>query len=115
MCIIADNYYRITKYNPMYRPEEGGYSNNEWTCVSDIGHYFNEIQFTAAEYFEMEDKYWETIKYLLELYNIQTLKICGLEKYRNIPCFFTNNKYFDISPIENVNLMAKSFLCQKLK
>lgn len=107
MCISALNYYRITKYNPIYRPEEGGYSNDEWISISDIGLYFNGVQFTASEYFEMENKYWETIKYLLELCNIQTLKICGLEKYRDVPRFFTNNKYFDISPIEDGNLNKK--------
>ena len=107
MPMAADYYYRITKYNPIYRPEEGGYSNDEWTSVSDIGLYFNGIQFTASEYFEMEDKYWKTIKYLLELCNIQTLKICGLEKYKDIPRFFTNNKYFDISPLEHVDLNGR--------
>ena len=100
-------HYRITKYNPIYRSDEGGYANDEWICVSEIGHYFNGIQFTAQEYFIMEDKYWETIKYLLELCGIQTLKIRGLEKYRDIPRFFTNNKFFDVSSITNSNLNGK--------
>ena len=104
MRITADHYYQISKYNPIYRSNEDGYSNDEWTSVSDIGRCFNEIQLTATEYFKMEDKYWATIKYLLESLYIQTLKIRELEKHRDIPRLFTNNKYFDISPIEDVNL-----------
>ena len=101
-------YYRITKYNPIYRPEEGGYSNDEWISISDIGLYFNGVQFTAPEYFAIEDKYWETIKYLLELCNIRTLRVCKLYKDKDIPQLFTNNKFFDISPLENANLNGKT-------
>jgi len=108
MHLIADHYYRISKYNPIYRSEGGEYSNDEWTSVSDIGRYFNGIQLTATEYFKMEDKYWKTIKYLLESLYIQTLKTRELEKHKDIPHFFINNKYFDISPIEqHVDLNRK--------
>ena len=105
--LTLDYHYRITKYNPIYRQKNCVYANDEWTSISDIGRYFKGGQFTASEYFMIEDKYWETIKYFLELCSIQTLKIRELEKNRDIPRFFTNNKYFDISSIQDVNLYGK--------
>jgi len=127
MRITAVHYYQISKYNPIYRPEEGGYSNDEWTSVSDIGLYFNGIQFTASEYFEMEDKYWKTIEYLLDLCSIKEMKIIDLcilgvpgvlggprhfNAFRNgYYDFFTENKYFSVASLqrsiqdkENLNL-----------
>ena len=29
------NYYRITKYNPEFRNEQGFYTKNDWTSISD--------------------------------------------------------------------------------
>ena len=34
-------YYRITKYNPEFRDEEGRYILDEWTSVTDIGKEFH--------------------------------------------------------------------------
>lgn len=93
--------YRITKYNPIYRPIEGGYTNDEWTEVCDIGNFFNGMQFTASEYYKMEDKYWQTIEYLLNLCNIKKLKVIDLYNRRGLHDFFTEDKYFFASRLQD--------------
>jgi hypothetical protein len=92
-------YYRISKYDPIFRDGARYTKENEWTAVSDIGKlkYGN---LTASEYFLMEDKYWNTIKYLLDLCKIEYLNIKGLEKYKDIPRIFSEYKYFDPSALE---------------
>jgi len=96
-----DYHYRISKYNPRCRTKEGGYCNDEWTSNSDIGLYFNGIQFTASEYFIMEDKYWETIRYLLELCNIKKMKVFGLKNRNRLQDYFTQNKFYFASSLSN--------------
>lgn len=51
------NYYRITKYNPEFRNEQGFYTKNDWTSISDIGQVFDEGVLTAEDYKQMEDSY----------------------------------------------------------
>lgn len=46
--------YRISKYNPQYRNEEGCYTKNEWTSYSDIGTIYEGRKFTKEEYLYVE-------------------------------------------------------------
>lgn len=38
--------WRITKYNPLNRDENGLYVKDEWTSFSDIGDFYNDLEFT---------------------------------------------------------------------
>lgn len=54
--------FRITKYNPEFRDENGAYKLNDWTSVYDIE---KEIV-TAEEYLRIENKYIDFVKILEE-------------------------------------------------
>lgn len=51
------SYLRISKYNPIYRDTDGGYTREEWTDFSDIGKSFSGEKFTKQEYEEVEQSY----------------------------------------------------------
>jgi hypothetical protein len=94
-------YYRITKYNPIFRDGFRYTKDDEWTSVSDIGNP-KYGYLTASEYLQMEDKYWDTIKYLLDLCSIKYFNIRSLEKrIHRIPSIFSEKNYFDSSSLEN--------------
>ena len=70
--------YRVTKYNPAYRNNDGSYSNKEWTSFSDVG---NSV--TEDEYINIENSYIESALKFLEEYNVTTLSIKELENSGN--------------------------------
>lgn len=53
------NQYRVTKYNPAFRDEQGRYLRDEWTDFSDIGCTFSGRVLTAEQYYEVERHYIE--------------------------------------------------------
>lgn len=72
--------YRITKYNPKCRSNNGAYIKNEWTSVSDIGKSYYEGEFTATDYINIEDKYISIILSFFEITNTCKVYIQQLEK-----------------------------------
>ena len=48
-------HYRISKYNPKFRDEDGFYTRKEWTSISDIGESFDGSEVTIHEYLEIEN------------------------------------------------------------
>ncbi len=73
--------YRISKYNPIYRDNEGSYRINEWTSFSDIGLIYENKKFTMDDYLKIEDAYVKTIVSFMQHLNINLLGVCELEKY----------------------------------
>ncbi|MGJ8734933.1 MAG: hypothetical protein ACSHW4_17375 [Cellulophaga sp.] len=67
--------YRITKYNPKNRNEEGHYlDNSEWTAISDIGKVkYKNISY--EEYEKVETAYVKSIKLILAEKKITNLKV----------------------------------------
>ena len=49
--------YRVTKYNPAFRDDNGAYTKPEWTSISDIGKTFGGFEFTIEEYERVEGAY----------------------------------------------------------
>lgn len=72
--------WRITKYNPLNCDENGLYVKDEWTSFSDIGDFYNDLEFTMPEYLKYEKAYIDSILTLMECNNIHSLNIIGLEK-----------------------------------
>ena len=66
--------YRITKYNPLFRNDEGRYLVEDWIAVSDIGSVFNGKELTMEEYKKTEDSYIAAIKLIMEYLNIPYLR-----------------------------------------
>jgi hypothetical protein len=52
--------FRITKFDPRLRSEDGVFMRDEWTSISDIGRTYPTGVFTLAEYIEVEEAYVET-------------------------------------------------------
>ncbi|MDO4573689.1 MAG: hypothetical protein Q4D98_00580 [Planctomycetia bacterium] len=71
----AKTQLRITKYDPQFRDEIGAYRRDEWTSITDIGRTFEGKLFSAAAYFEMENRYIETIHTLLHAYDLSEMTI----------------------------------------
>ncbi|PEL14287.1 hypothetical protein [Bacillus sp. AFS017336] len=71
--------WRVTKYNPDFRNEDGSYSlTEEWTCLSEIGKIIYGKEFTLDEYLQVEAAYVETIINFLEESGINSLRILKL-------------------------------------
>lgn len=81
--------FRITKYNPSFRNEKGEYTHDEWTSFWDVGKKFYNGVLEKEVYYEVESKYLQAIKYILDDNNISSMRIVQLEKY--------NNKNLDLS------------------
>ncbi len=85
-------YFRITKYNPIFRNEHGHYKKDDWSSVSDIGKTFDGELLTAADYLNIENAYVKAITMLMKTLHIKVLTISKLEKRRIIPSPITPSK-----------------------
>ena len=66
--------YRVTKYNPKYRNEDGAYSRSEWTSYCDIGDLVSNKQ-----YENVENSYIESALDFIEEQNIENMTITCIE------------------------------------
>lgn len=82
-------HYRITKYDPRKRNNEGHYlDNSEWTSIYDIGKpEFGNISYDKYE--TTETAYIEAIKLILGEKNIDVLMIHSLNIYNKEDDFIT--------------------------
>lgn len=72
--------WRVTKYNPDFRDENGYYTLiEEWTCPSDIGKVFNEHEFTMLEYLQAETAYIDSVIKFIEESGIDSLRVIQLQ------------------------------------
>lgn len=72
--------YRISKYNPLFRDEQGRYLVDEWTSFSDIGNSYDGKVFSLDEYECVENKYIQVLKAILQDKSIDKLIVKDLEK-----------------------------------
>jgi len=72
--------WRVTKYNPDFRDENGYYTLiEEWTCPSEIGKTINGKVFTLDEYLQIEAAYINSAIKFIEESGINSLRILRLE------------------------------------
>lgn len=71
---------RVSKYNPIFRDENGFYKKNEWISYYDIGKCFDGEVLTKEQYLAVENGYLSVIKNLYEIYPSLILHIEGLEQ-----------------------------------
>ena len=74
-------YFRVSKYNPIYRNEKGYYLKEEWTDFSDIGKEFLGKKLTFEEYVEQEKAYIVTVLEIANLLEIEHFYLSGVEIY----------------------------------
>jgi len=73
--------YRITKYDPKNRDDQGRYTKDEWIDFGDIGYEFEGKELTLGEYAQIESKYIKAVIFFMECLETDTLQINGLETY----------------------------------
>ena len=73
--------YRITKYDPKNRDDQGRYTKDEWIDFGDIGYEFEGKELTLGKYAQIESKYIKAVILFMECLEIDTLQINGLETY----------------------------------
>ena len=73
-------FWRITKYNPKNRDQNGFYQKNEWTSVSDIGKTFDDGVLTFDDYLLCENAYIDAIVMFMHGNNVEFINIEGLEE-----------------------------------
>jgi hypothetical protein len=66
---------RITKYNPNYRDSLGGYMEDDWTSISDIGKTYNNRLFTFDDYEKMETLYVDAVCLILKYFGSKHIKV----------------------------------------
>lgn len=81
------NKYRITKYNPQFRNDEGMYLKEDWTAISDISKVFNGKELTIESYKKSEDSYITVIHLIMEYLNIPHLKVTNITRSFSMEMF----------------------------
>ncbi|MEK4523363.1 hypothetical protein MKX96_17170 [Psychrobacillus sp. FSL W7-1493] len=80
MSNYIDFQWRVTKYNPEFRDENGYYTlREEWTCPSEMGKTINGNEFTLNEYLQVEAAYIDSVIKFIEETSIDSLRILQLE------------------------------------
>ncbi len=75
------NYYRVSKYDPIYRNHKGLYIKDEWTDFSDVGKVFDGKILEIEEYRKIEKNYISFICDVLSITNDDVITISKLENY----------------------------------
>ena len=76
--------YRISKYNPSFRGPAGKYLEDTWTSYNDIGKIYEGKVFSKKDYLITENQYIKVLLFLLNYFNIKSIKIKHLENYFSI-------------------------------
>jgi len=77
--LIVMHHFRITKYDPQFRDEQGGYLRDEWIGASQIGEAFVDGVLTESEYRRVEGLYASAACLLWMESGQPPLQIQGLE------------------------------------
>ena len=72
--------YRITKYNPVLRNENGEYIPEEWISPWQIGKTFGDKLFTIKEYLQVEKAYIDTVLSFLKECKLKSLRVIQFER-----------------------------------
>src|SRR4051794_29536840 len=71
--------WRVTKYDPELRDENGAYLGDDWTSISDIGKSYGGKELTLADYLATEDRYVKSALAFLRESGIPRLVVEDLE------------------------------------
>jgi len=112
--VIKIHYWRITKYNPKNRDENGIYQKYEWTSVSEVGKIFDNGELLFDVYLFCENAYIDAIIKIMRENGVESLKVDALEihNYDNYADFTepTTKKYF--RTLRNNMLIPKQEVAQ---
>jgi hypothetical protein len=72
--------YRVTKYNPAYRNEQGWYLRDDWTEYGDIGKKYNNEIVTLDEYLKMENNYIQAVIAFMQCNKVTSFQVTKIER-----------------------------------
>ena len=73
--------FRVTKYDPALRAQDGVYLRDDWTSASDVGRTFNGDELTDVEYKRVESAYVASALAFLRESGVLSLAVCRLENH----------------------------------
>lgn len=76
-------HYRITKYDPQLRNEDGIFTKNEWISYWDIESIYSGIPFTFTDYIKVENSYVNALLAFTKCLDIPYLNLTNLENPKN--------------------------------
>lgn len=96
--------YRISKYDPKYRDENGIYHREDWTSYSDIGKKYNGKEFSKDDYIKTEIHYCNTILNILKINEVREVILEDVELYFSVDEIkqMLRNKELDFSKREEL-------------
>lgn len=71
--------YRLSKYDPAFRNQNGAYTKDEWISYCDIGTVYDGVVFTKEEYLRVETTFIDVILQVLSSLGATTFQIRKLE------------------------------------
>lgn len=74
--------YRVTKYDPLKRDEQGRFLEIEWTAFSDVGNTFAGQVLSEQVYYQVEEAYVSTALAFLKEAGIDKLSLTSLENHQ---------------------------------
>jgi hypothetical protein len=73
------DWWRISKYDPTFRDQNGVYQQDEWTDVTDIGRAFDGTTLDLQTYLATEAAYVASVREFMVDANVTTLRVAWLE------------------------------------
>jgi hypothetical protein len=73
--------FRITKYDPDLRNEDGRFLKEDWSSVSDIGRTYSGAMLSPERYKAIESAYTDAVLHFLEEANVDFLNALGVENH----------------------------------
>jgi hypothetical protein len=71
----------VTKYNPIYRDENGHFKKDEWLGFFQVGKIINGQLFSLESYLDVESKYIAAARIFFSFHNCASVLLKNVEKY----------------------------------
>src|SRR5258708_35225668 len=107
---IAGCEYRVTKYDPAFRDQSGGYTKAEWISFTQIGQTFSGILLTSEEYEHVEEAYVQAALSFLRESGLFSMRVAGLENPRKQPLDFHNES---VLPLDRLGGIIRRILADE--
>ena len=107
--------YRVTKYNPLYRNEEGAFLRDDWISIEDIGNVCEGTILSYDEYINVENAYVQAVMLFMDCLKLNTLTIMIFEKHIHSiysqPLLETYNSIYKRKPLTRKEIQDVIRLC----
>jgi hypothetical protein len=106
--------YRVTKYNPRFRNRHGGYTLDDWICVSQIGDSFGGVVLTPERYEQVETAYATTAVAFMKEAGTPRLLALGVENHHENPSAPIEEAAVGVAALEDMirRLLRGEFWCR---